>query len=121
MDEILKRLQETAQACAKTYEEWRGKKTDSKAQESLQAAIHELRKVASRLEIELAVRERQDITSKPIPIPSHRSSKEAVQDGDDDQQDFHSPQHQPRSSHDSHGHQKRRRPPHRSAEQGSGN
>ena len=72
MDEILKRLQETAQSCAQTYEEWRGKKTDSKAQESLQSAIHELRKVASRLEIELAVRERQDIANKPIPIPSHR-------------------------------------------------
>ncbi len=120
MDEILKRLQETAQTCAKTYEEWRGKKNDSKAQESLQAAIHELRKVASRLEIELAVRERQDMTSKPIPIPSHRSSKEAAPEGDDDQQDFHAPQHQQRSSHDSHGH-KRRRPPHRSAEQGSAN
>ncbi|MBK9585336.1 MAG: hypothetical protein KA099_01030 [Alphaproteobacteria bacterium] len=119
MDEILKRLQETAQSCAQTYEEWRGKKTDSKAQESLQSAIHELRKVASRLEIELAVRERQDIANKPIPIPSHRSSKESVPDGDDDQQDFQSPQHHQRSSHDSHG-QKRRRPPHRSAEQGQG-
>ncbi|MCB1682452.1 MAG: hypothetical protein H6858_00995 [Rhodospirillales bacterium] len=116
MDDILKRLQETSQACAKTYEEWRSKKNDSKAQESLQGAIHELRKVASRLEIELAVRERQDIASKPIPIPSHRSSKESVPEGEDDHQNFQSP---PRS-HDSNN-QKRRRPPQRSAEQGSAN
>lgn len=115
MDEIQKRLQETAETCIKTYEDWRTRKTDTKAQESLHTAIHELRKVASRLEIELAVRERQDITSKPIPIPSHRSStKESQPDSDDDQPDFRGPSSQ--GGHQDGQGQRRRRPPPRSAE-----
>jgi hypothetical protein len=119
MDEIQKRLQETAETCIKTYEEWRTRKNDTKAQESLHTAIHELRKVASRLEIELAVRERQDITSKPIPIPSHRSStKESQPDTDDDQQDFRGPSSQGghQGGHQDGQGQRRRRPPPRSAE-----
>ncbi|MCL4679365.1 MAG: hypothetical protein KJ017_12315 [Alphaproteobacteria bacterium] len=120
MDEIQKRLQETAETCIKTYEEWRTRKTDTKAQESLHSAIHELRKVASRLEIELAVRERQDVTSKPIPIPSHRSStKDSQPDSDDDQQDFHGPSSQGGhrdGQRDGQGGPRRRRPPPRSAE-----
>ena len=75
MDEIQTRLQETSQNCLKAYEAWAGNKKDSKIQEALQAAIHELRKVSSRLEIELAVSERDQMTSKPLPIPAHRSSK----------------------------------------------
>lgn len=126
MDEILTRLQETAQVCAKTYEEWRNKKNDTKAQESLHNAIHELRKVASRLEIELAVRERQDLTSKPIPIPSHKSSAAAPKDNGGDEEDdgqgsmMRSDGHG-HSNQGGHGHgQRRRRPPHsRSAEQGA--
>ena len=84
MDEIQKRLQETTETCSRSYEEWRKSKNDIKAQEGLHSAIHELRKVASRLEIELAVRERQDITSKPLPIPSHKSSSNKNGDAKDD-------------------------------------
>lgn len=116
MDEIQKRLQETAQACVQTYEEWRTRKTDSKAQENLHSAIHELRKVASRLEIELAVRERQDIAAKPIPIPSHRSSNKESQPESDDDQDFRAPGQNGGPDGQA---VKRRRPPQRSAEQGA--
>lgn len=93
MDEIQTRLHETSQNCLKAYEDWSSKKRDQKAQEVLHSAIHELRKVSSRLEIELAVNERDQMTSRPLPIPSHRASKGPGQgvddhaiDEDDDQQ-----------------------------------
>lgn len=109
MDEIQTRLQETSKNCLKAYEGWREKRKDAQSQESLQTAIHELRKVASRLEIELALSERDELTARPLPIPSHRSNKE--QHPVEDEEDFHqgaSQVHHIRS--ESSGHQKRRRP-----------
>lgn len=109
MDEIHTRLRETSQNCLKAYEEWSGKKKDLKAQEVLHSAIHELRKVSSRLEIELAVNERDQMTSRPLPIPSHRASKgqNAVDDniGNSDEQ----PQQKSQAAAVSAG-MKRRRP-----------
>ena len=78
MEEIQKRLQETSQECLKTHEEWTKKKDDKKAQEALHNAIHELRKVSSRLEIELAVSERDHLASKPLPIPSHKATQKGA-------------------------------------------
>lgn len=75
MDEIQTRLQDTSQNCLKAYAEWVNNKKDSKVQETLHSAIHELRKVSSRLEIELAVNERDQMASRPLPIPSHRANK----------------------------------------------
>ncbi|MFK7840328.1 MAG: hypothetical protein AB8B83_08370, partial [Bdellovibrionales bacterium] len=74
MEEIAKRLQETSAACAAALETWSKDKKDIKARSGLQESVHELRKVASRLEIELAISERDDLAQKPIPIPSHRDS-----------------------------------------------
>jgi len=74
MDDIQTRLQETSKNCLQAHEDWVSAKKDSASREKLLAAIHELRKVASRLEIELAVSERNEMTSKPLPIPSHRAS-----------------------------------------------
>ena len=74
MDEIGTRLQTTSQECLKAYETWEKSKKDLKAQEDLGSAIHELRKVTSRLEIELAVSEREQMASRPLPIPSHKST-----------------------------------------------
>ncbi len=74
MDDIQTRLKETSQNCLVAHEAWDTKKQDKKAQEELHSAIHELRKVSSRLEIDLAVSERDQATSKPLPIPSHKSS-----------------------------------------------
>ena len=74
MDEIETRLKEAADACIKAYESWSGQKKNHAARETLQEATHELRKVAARLEIEIAVSERDDMTQRPIPIPPHRSS-----------------------------------------------
>lgn len=75
MDEIETRLRETSENCFKSYEAWRKDQKNSNVRETLQEAIHELRKVASRLEIELAVSERNEMTQKPIPIPPHRDAK----------------------------------------------
>jgi ElaB/YqjD/DUF883 family membrane-anchored ribosome-binding protein len=77
MSEIKQRLQETAENCLKQYEAWDAKKSDSETRENLQEAIHDLRKVASRLEIEIAISERENISSKPIAIPQHRSQSKA--------------------------------------------
>ncbi len=74
MDDIQARLTETSENCLKAHSAWAEKKKDLKAQGDLASAIHELRKVSSRLEIELALSERDQMAAKPIPIPSHRSN-----------------------------------------------
>lgn len=74
-DDIKDRLTETSQSCIKSFEAWSANKKDKEAREALQEAIHELRKVSSRLEIELAISERNEMSSKPIPIPTHRDAQ----------------------------------------------
>jgi len=73
-DNIQERLKDTSQTCLEAFVSWESKKKDKKSQEDLHAAIHELRRVSSRLEIELAMSERDQVTSKPLPIPAHRSN-----------------------------------------------
>jgi len=86
--EIKERLKTTSEVCQKCYEAWDGNDKDSKAREALQEAIHELRKVASRLEIDLAISERDQMTQKPLPIPSHRDSRGGKRGGQGGHQDF---------------------------------
>ncbi len=74
-DEIKERLKETADNCVKSYEAWNKDKKDKGARSALQDAVHEIRKVASRLEIELATSERDQMTSNPIPVPPHRDAR----------------------------------------------
>ncbi len=73
MEDIKKRLQDSTENCLKSYEAWDDKK-GSESREALQESIHELRKVASRLEIMIAISERESMSEKPLPIPSHRSN-----------------------------------------------
>lgn len=85
-DDIKQRLQDSANKCVKAYEVWAGDKKNSGVRESLQEAIHEMRKITSRLEIELAVSERNQMTQKPMPIPQNRNAKGRHQkagDGED--------------------------------------
>lgn len=77
MDDIKARLQESTSACLKAYEAWDADKKSVEFRENLQESIHELRKVGSRLEIEIAISERKEMTSKPLPIPPHRSSSKS--------------------------------------------
>ena len=73
MSEANDRLKEASEICIKSYEAWEDNQKESKTRESLQESIHELRKVVSRVEIEIAMSERDKTNSKPLPIPSHRS------------------------------------------------
>ena len=82
-DEIKQRLQESTADCIKCYEAWEKDKKNSDSREALNNAVHEMRKVASRLEIDLAVSERDEMASKPIPIPPHRDARGRHQGGDD--------------------------------------
>lgn len=78
MDEIEKRLRDTADECIRRYEVWAKNRHDSATRENMQEAIHELRKVASRLEVELAISEREELAQRPIPIPPHRAARDRV-------------------------------------------
>jgi hypothetical protein len=91
MDEIEKRLRETSDHCFKSYDDWRKDQKNTATRAALQDAVHELRKVASRLEIELAVSDRNEMTQKPIPIPPHRDAKHrGGNDGEFESQRFDS-------------------------------
>ena len=83
MDEIEKRLSETSEACVKSYAAWRKDPKEGSNREVLMEAVHELRKVAARLEIEIAISERDEMAAKPIPIPPHRSSRRGGGGGND--------------------------------------
>lgn len=75
MEETQQRLKESADACIKAYDVWGSSKKNAEAREALQEAVHELRKVAARLEIEMASSERDEMTQRPISIPPHRASR----------------------------------------------
>lgn len=76
MDDIANRLKDCAAACLKSYESWEADKNTT-TRENLQETIHDLRKVASRVEIEIAMSEREKTSGKPLPIPSHRSNSKS--------------------------------------------
>lgn len=84
MDEIEKRLRDVSDTCVEAYLKWQGQRKNPDLRESLQDAIHELRKVTARLEIEIAVSEREEMTARPLPIPPHRSTRKQRQGGDED-------------------------------------
>ncbi len=78
--DIETRLKEATELCLKCHGEWSKNQKDGAIRGNLMEAVHELRKVAARLEIEIAISERNEMTSKPIPIPSHRSNKRQYHD-----------------------------------------
>ena len=83
MDEIAQRLQDMAQACLESYQGWAAGNQGAKEREDLLESIHELRKAVARLEIEMAISDRDRMASKPLPIPPHRSQrKQSGQRGD---------------------------------------
>lgn len=85
--DIEERLKDKSEECLKCYQAWAKDDKDIKVREALQDAIHELRKVASRLEIELAMSERDQMAQKPLPIPSHRNSQNRNNKGDNGNSD----------------------------------
>ncbi len=104
MDEIEKRLREGSENCYNNYEAWKKNQKDGTAREALQESIHELRKIASRLEIELAISERDEMAQRPIPIPPHRDAQRRGQPQDmDAQPDFGNDDGQQRGPRPQHG------------------
>lgn len=82
MEEIEKRLRESTDACIKSFENWIKQSKNMESRETLMEAMHEVRKVISRVEIEIAISERDRLGSRPLPIPPHRSSRK--REGGDD-------------------------------------
>ncbi len=87
MPDIEDRLKQTSERCLKAYSAWNSEKNDSKTIEELRVSIHELRKVSSRLEIDMAVSERQQSSNKALPIPTHPDSAGRSQ-SNPDHEDF---------------------------------
>jgi hypothetical protein len=81
MDDIEKRLRDAVDNCIKHYAAWQTDKKVGVDRDALMESIHELRKVAARLEIDIAVSERTEMASRPLPIPPHRSSSRRPQGG----------------------------------------
>lgn len=84
--DVQQRLKEATEHCLSCYAAWTKDKKDAKSREKIMEAVHELRKVAARLEIELAVSERDQMAANPIPIPPHRSAQYRGGRKKDDQQ-----------------------------------
>ena len=76
MSDIAQRLQETAAQCLSSLAAWQKDIKNDATREQLMDAVHELRKVASRLEIDIALGERANTNAKRIPIPEHKSKME---------------------------------------------
>lgn len=86
MDEVAQRLKDASDACLKAYDTWSKSQNNVEYRESLAEAVHELRKVASRLEIQMAVSERDESAAERLAIPEHKARKgkrpEAMDDDD---------------------------------------
>ncbi len=82
MEEIEKRLRDATEACLASHAEWAKNRKEGATREKLMEAVHELRKVAARLEIEMAISERDEMAAKPLPIPPHRASNKRRHTGD---------------------------------------
>ena len=70
------RLTEATTKCLLGYDQWTKDLKNHEARESLLEAVHELRKVTSRFEIDIAMHDRLALNAKPIPIPEHKSKME---------------------------------------------
>jgi hypothetical protein len=74
------RLQEAAAKCLSSLDAWKKDGKDENVRESLMDAVHELRRVTSRIEIDIAMAERINTNAKSIPIPEHKSKMEKKKD-----------------------------------------
>lgn len=91
MEEIEQRLKESTEAFIKNFENWVKQGKNLESREILMEAMHEVRKVVSRVEIEIAISERDRLGSRPLPIPSHRSQRRSnSESGDSDDVNFNS-------------------------------
>lgn len=127
MEEIEKRLRENTDACIKSFENWVKQAKNAESRETLMEAMHEVRKVLARVEIEIAISERDHLGSRQIPIPPHRSSRkreggEDIESGSEEDFNMSEPSgqgdHQPRRQQH---HGRNRRPMHGGGNRGHNN
>jgi len=74
-EDVETRLRTCGDRCITAYQQWRGTPGETSLQE-LGDAVHEMRKVMSRLEIEMSGSRREERTMRPIPIPVHRAVRQ---------------------------------------------
>lgn len=74
VDETEGRLRETAKTCLLTYRGWKQTPGETSIQ-ALSDAVHELRKVLARIEIDMSASRREEQAIRPIPIPAHRAAR----------------------------------------------
>ncbi len=72
--DIEQRLRETSEHCFNCYQKWLDNKKDGALRSALEDAVHELRKTASRIEIELAVGDSSGSRNTMKP-PANRHAK----------------------------------------------
>ena len=77
---VEQRLQESAAACLSSLSEWKKNLKDDDAKQALLGAVHDLRKVRARLEVDVAMNDRTNTNAKHIPIPEHKSKMEKRKD-----------------------------------------
>lgn len=75
MENIKERLEDTVRKCVSCYENWTKDPKDTAIRQQLDEAVLELRKVTSRIEIEMAIADRSNSNMKPMPIPPHRAAQ----------------------------------------------
>lgn len=68
------RLRETARAALIAYRSWRQTPGETSIQ-TLGDAVHELRRVLARIEIDMSASRRNEQAARPIPIPWHRAAR----------------------------------------------
>ncbi|MFA5592409.1 MAG: hypothetical protein WC989_03750 [Micavibrio sp.] len=84
MDEIEQRLRESTATFIKNFEGWAKDQTSADLREGLMDSMHEVRRVLARVEIEIAISERDRMGSRQLPIPPHRSQKKRGGEGGGD-------------------------------------
>ena len=80
VDAVEARLRETARGCLVAYRGWR-QATGEASTQSLNDAVHELRKVLARIEIDMSASRREEQGLRPIPVPAHRAARQQQQRG----------------------------------------
>ncbi len=75
VDAIEARLRETARGCLVAYRSWRQTPGETSVQ-TLNDAVHELRKALARVEIDLSASRREEPSMRPIPVPAHRAARQ---------------------------------------------
>ncbi|MEI6986679.1 MAG: hypothetical protein WCK65_11165 [Rhodospirillaceae bacterium] len=74
VDAVEARLRETARGCLVAYRGWRLASGEASIL-SLNDAVHNLRKVLARIEIDMSANRRDEPSLRPIPIPQHRAAR----------------------------------------------